>query len=91
MLVVFFCLVDDTRVILTEIPGVDGSDYINANYIDVSYNSNVLEKIYKNWFCIIRNLYNESFERENVLEDYTLSVHFRVMVLVILTSHVKVL
>ena len=28
--------VDDTRVILTEIPGVEGSDYINANYIDVS-------------------------------------------------------
>ena len=29
-------IVDDTRVILTEIPGVEGSDYINANYIDVS-------------------------------------------------------
>ena len=28
-------IVDETRVILTKIPGIEGSDYINANYIDV--------------------------------------------------------
>lgn len=27
--------VDSTRVILDEIPGEDGSDYINANFIQV--------------------------------------------------------
>lgn len=30
------CLVESTRVILQPIRGVEGSDYINANYIDVS-------------------------------------------------------
>jgi len=27
---------DNTRIRLTFIPGIEGSDYINANYIDVS-------------------------------------------------------
>ena len=31
-----FCVADDkSRVCLTEIPGVEGSDYINASFIDV--------------------------------------------------------
>ena len=31
------CLTDDqTRVLLNEIAGVEGSDYVNANYIAVS-------------------------------------------------------
>ena len=34
---------DDTRVVLTEIPGVMGSDYINASFITVrTYHSLVL-------------------------------------------------
>ena len=33
----FDFLDDKTRVQLPEIPGVPGSDYINANYIDVSF------------------------------------------------------
>ena len=33
---VLFVSDDDTRVSLTHLPGVPGSDYINANYINVS-------------------------------------------------------
>ena len=32
-------LVDDTRVHLDLIPGIEGSDYINGNYIDVRKNN----------------------------------------------------
>lgn len=32
---IFNFAVDETRVKLTAIPGIEGSDYINANYIDV--------------------------------------------------------
>jgi len=30
------CSDDDSRVVLETIPGVEGSDYINASFIDVS-------------------------------------------------------
>lgn len=28
---------DETRVVLRVTPGVEGSDYINANFVDVSF------------------------------------------------------
>lgn len=34
---VFFFIDDDTRVALRQLPGLQGSDYINANYIHVSF------------------------------------------------------
>ena len=38
----FYLYIDDTsRCRLSFIPGVEGSDYINANYIDVCYTSNI--------------------------------------------------
>ena len=36
------CSDDDSRVILTEIPGVMGSDYINASFITVRISFSVL-------------------------------------------------
>ncbi len=35
MLQIFSLLDDDTRVIISQLDGVEGSDYINANHIDV--------------------------------------------------------
>lgn len=31
-----FTIVDDTRVVLEKVEDEEGSDYVNANYIDVS-------------------------------------------------------
>lgn len=31
------CAVDKSRVCLTEVPGVEGSDYINASFVTVRY------------------------------------------------------
>ena len=35
MMVCVLCIGDHTRVMLSQIPKVPGSDYINANYVDV--------------------------------------------------------
>ena len=41
-----FCLVNFNRVILSMLPGVENSDYINASYINVSLKQNFFNIIY---------------------------------------------
>ena len=46
---------DDTRVELRPIPGVQGSDYINANYIHVSFNNIFLFSL-QSWYKIFGSM-----------------------------------
>ena len=43
---------DDTRVVLTEIPGVMGSDYINASFITVRTHHSLSYMILKQYFFL---------------------------------------
>ena len=63
----YICLDDFSRVKLREIPGEEGSDYINASFLDVSHRTIYMYFVTINTLCY-SDLFRDIREQTLILE-----------------------
>ena len=56
---------DDTRVKLEEIPGIQGSDYINANFVDIYQDKNSFIATQAPMECTIKDFWKMIWEQNS--------------------------